>query len=892
MATTRAAAPPADRRTAFLLRAGQVLAASLDYERTLQNVVSLAVPDLADWCTVHLRQPDGSIRAVAIGAVDAEHEALARRWHARLTPHVDDAAGIGRVVREGEPMTLLDLSPEFLRANVPPEAREIVERVRPRSVIVVPIPSPRGAVGCISLTMADSGRHFEEEDVALAHDLALRASTAIENARLHREAQEQASQATFLAEVSRRLAASLDPVRTMTELLQLAVPAVADWGILYLRRPDGSFERGGFLHSDRELQRVFEELDQRWPSGPRVVGPFARIVQERRTLVLDPMPPESVRGIFHGPEHEELVGRLGTRCAVLVPIAVHDEVVAVLALVQGASGRSFAARDVALVEDLAARAALAFDNARVHDRLARLQRVTSRLTPTLTEREVAETLVAEASTAAGACCAALLLLDGGGEALELGAAHGCADTGLAALRRMDIAGEHPAAEATRSGADLYVADREELLRRWPALCDAPPSAHAWVVLALRESGRPQGALLFGFETTRDFPEAARGFLRALADQGSQALARAKLAQATMVRQQLLESQNEAALDGIFFQDAQGRPAFFNRRLLEIFGVPEDVPRMDRIEDRLARSMDSIADPAAFVALALRMEQEPQASLRFDLRLKDGRILDSYTTPVTGPDGTRLGRAWYYRDVTEARRLQRELVDARQELAHREKLAAMGSLVSGVAHEIRTPLAYAGNHAQVLDMLAKRMEHPDAPRLRESAGAILEAVDRINRLVQDLRRFTRTHPPASAPVSAEEATLAAVRLFEATHPGRVRLEVDVREVGHIAVERVQLQQVLLNLLENAADASPSGARVQVRAWTADGRARFEVVDEGPGIPPDVQARMWEPFYTTKTEGTGLGLSIVRRIVESHAGEIACESAPGKGTRFVVTFPVAH
>ena len=367
--------------------------------------------------------------------------------------------------------------------------------------------------------------------------------------------------------------------------------------------------------------------------------------------------------------------------------------------------------------------------------------------------------------------------------------------------------------------------------------------------------------------------------------------------AALLQKALLESQNEAALDGIFFQGADGRAVFYNRRLLEMWGVDESVPQGERVEERLAKVVHLLADPQAFVEKVLAMERDRDATLREDLRTADGRIFDCYAAPVRTREGAYAGRVWFYRDVTARRRMEEELAFARRRLAHSEKLAVLGTLVSGVAHEIRTPLAYVSNEAGLLARWVSRLEpgrplrEEEAARLAEAARTIAEGVDRMNHLVLDLRRFSRMEAGERAELDLDETVRAAVDLFQATHRGRARLDAALHSGRRVLADRVHLQQVVLNLLENAAEASPHGASIRVvtRAEGEGQGAVLVVEDRGPGIPTEVQARMWEPFFTTKPEGTGLGLSIVRRIVLAHEGTIRCESGPGQGARFVVRLP---
>jgi signal transduction histidine kinase len=242
-----------------------------------------------------------------------------------------------------------------------------------------------------------------------------------------------------------------------------------------------------------------------------------------------------------------------------------------------------------------------------------------------------------------------------------------------------------------------------------------------------------------------------------------------------------------------------------------------------------------------------------------------------------------------------RQAEQELESARLQVAMSEKLSALGTLVSGVAHEIRTPLTYVTNN---LFLVRQRLEQAarGRPELRELVDelvqygkAALDGVGRINRLVEDLRRFARRDEGGPVEADLRDVVAVAVDLFRATRRGRVDVRADLRSVPSLFLDVGQIQQVVLNLLNNAAEAMPSGGVVRVATRPNPGGGEIEVEDEGAGIPSDVQPRLFNPFFTTKSEGTGLGLSICQRIVEAHGGRIRFESGLGRGTTFFVFLP---
>lgn len=237
-------------------------------------------------------------------------------------------------------------------------------------------------------------------------------------------------------------------------------------------------------------------------------------------------------------------------------------------------------------------------------------------------------------------------------------------------------------------------------------------------------------------------------------------------------------------------------------------------------------------------------------------------------------------------------LDHQVGATREQLARLEKLSALGQLVSGVAHELRTPLTYANNHLHLaLARLARSRQLPREHRLALEAS-LTEAIgahERIDRTVRTLRMLSSPHAPTRASFAFSEAVGEAIRLFTLTHVGAVEVVASLDAEGTVRADRGQLQQVVLNLLQNAAEALPRGGRVEVRTLDEASRAILVVEDDGPGIPEDVRARIFDPFFTTKEGGTGLGLSIVRRIVEEHGATISVGEVPGGGACFEVSFP---
>lgn len=259
------------------------------------------------------------------------------------------------------------------------------------------------------------------------------------------------------------------------------------------------------------------------------------------------------------------------------------------------------------------------------------------------------------------------------------------------------------------------------------------------------------------------------------------------------------------------------------------------------------------------------------------------------------DGRITGAVIILTDITARRAAERELEASRSQVARSEKLSALGTLVSGVAHEIRTPLTYVSNNLYLIQHRLERAAGSDpalaelAAEVRRYSQSALEGMDRINRLVADLRRSARLDTGARAAADLAALVQEGVGLFRAAQRGHIQVVMDLSPAPQAMVNREQIQQVLFNLLLNASDAMPRGGLVRVATRPAPGGAEITVEDQGPGLPPEVQARLFDPFFTTKREGTGLGLSISKRIVDAHGGSIRFETEAGKGTRFIIFLP---
>ncbi len=247
----------------------------------------------------------------------------------------------------------------------------------------------------------------------------------------------------------------------------------------------------------------------------------------------------------------------------------------------------------------------------------------------------------------------------------------------------------------------------------------------------------------------------------------------------------------------------------------------------------------------------------------------------------------------YRDMIAP--LRTKLVRSEALLEKQEKLATLGTLAAGIAHEIRNPLTSIKAR---LYMLGKRVAGDAASKA--DAGIISSEIARLERIVQDVLQFARPSEPKREVVRADMPMREVVSLLRSTvDESRVQLRFEEGPELHVSIDTSLIKQVLINLVRNAVEAIEGSGTVTLRVRAGHavlcGRscpvATLEVVDTGQGIPPEVERRLFDPFFTTKETGTGLGLSIAARIVERHGGALQYQTQPGRGTTFGIVLPVA-
>ncbi|MCB1496287.1 MAG: PAS domain S-box protein [Bauldia sp.] len=281
------------------------------------------------------------------------------------------------------------------------------------------------------------------------------------------------------------------------------------------------------------------------------------------------------------------------------------------------------------------------------------------------------------------------------------------------------------------------------------------------------------------------------------------------------------------------------------------------------------------------------------------RVVVGQRADGTTFPMELAVGEMVSQERRYftgfvRDLSERLETETRLQQLQSELVHISRLTAMGEMASTLAHEINQPLSAIANYISGSRRLLASQDERAGPRLREALDKAADQALRAGQIIRHLREFVSRGESEKRGESVarmvEEAS--ALALVGAKERGiRVRFDI-ADDVNHVLADRVQVEQVLLNLIRNAieamteADSSPKELAISARRIPG-GMVEIAVADTGPGIAPEVAERLFTPFVTSKVQGMGVGLSISRTIINAHGGTISADTLPGKGTTFRFT-----
>ena len=276
-------------------------------------------------------------------------------------------------------------------------------------------------------------------------------------------------------------------------------------------------------------------------------------------------------------------------------------------------------------------------------------------------------------------------------------------------------------------------------------------------------------------------------------------------------------------------------------------------------------------------------QEYVIEKEIDCTIGDGKKvpLEIGASLLKDENGTFLGHVILFKDLTEVHTLRREIERS-------QRLASVGRLAAGVAHEIRNPLSSIKGFATYF-----KERYQDAPEDQQTANIMIQEVDRLNRVISQLLEFARPVKVAPKSISLQNLIEDSIRLIERqAQEKQITVSThNTAQVDTVCLDPDRLNQILLNLYLNAIESMKAGGalRIEISGNIENKGVEIQVSDTGKGIPPEDLSRIFDPYFTTKSSGTGLGLAIAHNIVEAMGGAIKVVSEAGKGTRFTLKLP---
>ena len=348
---------------------------------------------------------------------------------------------------------------------------------------------------------------------------------------------------------------------------------------------------------------------------------------------------------------------------------------------------------------------------------------------------------------------------------------------------------------------------------------------------------------------------------------------------------------ESASEGIILIDPAGRITLANAAAERMFGYAR--------RELLGRPLEILLPErtrAAHTAHRTGYFAEPRArpmGMGLDLsgRRRDGTEfpVEISLSHVESADGG-LAMA-FITDITERKRVEAQLERQREVLYQNEKLAALGTMAAGIAHEMNNPLGIITTRIEVMLLDAEQQQLP--AQVAEDLQVLHRASQRVARIAASLRSFARHTPGDRVPLDLNAIVDESLQLVQkplATDNVQVVASLD-RTLPPILGDATTLHQVLMNLLTNAREAMTAGGQIRIETSATDrpGWIRLLVADTGAGIPAEDISRIFDPFFTTKRTGTGLGLSVTYGIIQEHGGTVDVQSRPGVGTTFILGFP---
>lgn len=861
----------AQRRLTFLSEASAILSSSLDYPTTLASVARLAVPLLSDWCVIHMLGPDGVLSQLATAHTDPSRVEMACSLSERCPIGINLSSGPERALMTGQSEIYPQVTDAMLQAAAQDDIHlRALREMAFKSAMVIPLCARDQILGTLTFLSAESGRRFGPADLAFAEALTHRASLAVDNALLYeaeRTARAEAETAwqrlTFLSEASMVLSASLDYETTLKRVARLAVPRFADCCIVDILEKDGSIRRLAVAHVDQTREAQIGEIRRRYPHDMNAAHGIPKVLRTGEPKFF-PEVTEEALAQFAGAHVEliEILRGLSLRSGICAPLLGRERTMGVLSLWMADSNRRYRESDLAFAVELARRAALAVDNARLYQKA---------------QEELAERKRAEEKVRFQAH-----LLDVIGQAVI-----------ATDLRGGIIYWNHFAEK-------LYGWSSEEAFGRDILEMMAPPASK-------EKAAEIMSALEQGKTWTGEFPVRRRDgtTFTAMVTDSPVYDGEGRIIGIIGVSFDLTERKRA--------EEALKRSEEKNRALLN--AIPDMMFQLRRdgtlLDFKKAKEFEPLVPPGEFLGKNLADILPPEVARPtthyIERALKTGEVqIFEYPLWINGEPRDYEARVAVsgkeevlavIRDITERKRAEKELQQKKIEAEEANRLKS--EFVSNVSHELRTPLNAIIGYTS---LLLHRSFGEIGPRQEEALRSIHRNARAHLGLINNLLDLSRIEA-GKMPVLPETIDLRHFlpALFDEIKPLMEEKPIEViwkieNQIRPFQSDPQKIRQIFLNLLSNAIKFTEAGSiTISVTAAPRRRGLYLTVEDTGIGMKEEDLPAIFDPFrqidgsLTRHIGGTGLGLTIVKRAVEMIEGKIEVQSSYGKGSVFTVFLP---
>ncbi|MBN2515889.1 MAG: GAF domain-containing protein [Deltaproteobacteria bacterium] len=567
---------------------------------------------------------------------------------------------------------------------------------------------------------------------------------------------------------------------------------------------------------------------------------------------------------------------------VAVPLKIKKDVIGLLEADKNDEKLNLTQKDIRLFSIFANQASIVIENTRLQEQnkrkieqLLALQNISKKTSSTLDLKKLFNVIITNALKITRASTCSLFLVDSKRGYLKIASQKGYKGIDIDKFR-LEI-GEGICGWVAKMGVPLLVREVD----KEPRYLEIIGGIKSELAVPLVHEKHVVGVLNLNSYRPAAFAQEDVELLMIFASHTATLIENARLYEEVLTERNFAENILESAPNGVITVDRIGKISSINRRIEEIFEMKrEDVVHKNVHE----KFVDKITD---IVDLALKnYTTVDNREVRINRGGGQQIALGVSSSLLKKSNKEVIGVLLIIRDLTEVKKTE-------EFIRRVDRLTSLGQLSAGIAHEIRNPLASINFNVQ---MLSKKMDMDD--KIKEIIDDTLAGITRIKRLVRGIHDFAKPGTPSLRQSNITDLIMDSISLLDSQLKKRkigVNLDID-ENVQDMTLDPLKIQQVFINLLINAMDAMPRGGVLTVRTWKENTRSdavenlAVYISDNGEGIPPENLSKIFDPFFTTKAEGTGLGLSITHKILEQHNAIIETESQVGKGTAFIIRFPI--